>query len=292
MRRITPASDVAGSRASVYARARREVLLVVEPDADAARARARSGPCAGRAPPATWARRAAGRSSVRGVVAVDAREAGVDHVEDAGDGERGLGDVGREDDAPLRPRVEDALLLGRREARVERQHLRRAAGACCAAPRPPRGSRARRAGRRARRPAAVAAISSTAFDDGLAHVGGLVVLVLAGLDELGAVEHLHREGAARDLDHGRARRRSAEKRSVSIVAELTITRRSGALGRRRLQVAEQEVDVEAALVRLVDDDRVVARAAAGRPGSRRAGCRRSSNLTYVPGRVRSAKRIL
>ena len=52
-----------------------------------------------------------------------------------------------------------------------------------------------------------------------------------------------------------------EKRSGSIVAEVMITLRSGRRGQQLLEVAEQEVDVEAALVRLVDDDRVVARAA-------------------------------
>ena len=36
------------------------------------------------------------------IVAVEAREARVDHVDDARDGERRLGDVGGEDDAPLR----------------------------------------------------------------------------------------------------------------------------------------------------------------------------------------------
>jgi hypothetical protein len=44
-----------------------------------------------------------------------------------------------------------------------------------------------------------------------------------------------------------------ENRSGSIVAEVMITLRSGAL-----EVAEDEVDVQAALVRLVDDQRVVA----------------------------------
>ena len=39
---------------------------------------------------------------LRGVVALDAREPGVDHVADAGHGERGLGDVGRQHDAPAR----------------------------------------------------------------------------------------------------------------------------------------------------------------------------------------------
>ena len=78
-----------------------EVLLVVEAEADAA-------PHAARAPLALiGARREIGsiRSCVtpeRGVVAVDAREAGVDDVDDARDGERRLGDVRGEHDAALR----------------------------------------------------------------------------------------------------------------------------------------------------------------------------------------------
>ncbi len=49
----------------------------------------------------------------------------------------------------------------------------------------------------------------------------------------------------------------SEKRSLSIVADVMMTFRSGRCGRSRDEVPEQEVDVEAALVRLVDDDRVV-----------------------------------
>ena len=100
------------------------------------------------------------------------------------------------------------------------------------------------------------------------------------------------------------------KRSGSMVAEVMITLRSGRRGSSRLQVAEDEVDVQAALVRLVDDQRVVAeqlpvvlqlgqqdavghqldqRAVAGRVGeadlvadrARRAGC---------PARRRCARR--
>ena len=91
------------------------------------------------------------------------------------------------------------------------------------------------------------------------------------------VAHLDRIRAARDLDHRRRRRppKCAAKRSASIVAEVTISFRSGRCGSSCLQVAEQEIDVEAALVRLVDDDRVVGARAADRPASRRAGCRRS-----------------
>ena len=47
------------------------------------------------------------------------------------------------------------------------------------------------------------------------------------------------------------------KRAVSIVAEVTMSFRSRPLRQQALQIAEQEIDVEAALVRLVEDDRVV-----------------------------------
>ena len=46
-------------------------------------------------------------------------------------------------------------------------------------------------------------------------------------------------------------------RSGSMVAEVMITLRSGRLGQQLGEVAQDEVDVEAALVRLVDDQRVV-----------------------------------
>ena len=71
---------------------------------------------------------------------------------------------------------------------------------------------------------------------------------------------LHREQPARHLDHRRrpaCRRECCAKRSASMVAEVMTTFRSGRRGSSCLQVAEQEVDVQAALVRLVDDHRVV-----------------------------------
>ena len=72
-----------------------------------------------------------------------------------------------------------------------------------------------------------------------------------------AVADLHGVGAPRHLD---------DRRTVEVAAELVgVDRRRGdddlEVGPARqdaLEVAEQEVDVEAALVRLVDDDRVVA----------------------------------
>ncbi|EXI65319.1 MAG: hypothetical protein AW07_04719 [Candidatus Accumulibacter sp. SK-11] len=56
-------------------------------------------------------------------VALDARQAGVDDVADPGHRQRGLGDVRRQDDAPPDVRPEDAALLFRRQAGVERQDL-------------------------------------------------------------------------------------------------------------------------------------------------------------------------
>ena len=56
-------------------------------------------------------------------VAADAGRAGVDHVADAGHGQRRLGDVGGEHDAPARVRLPHALLGGRGLAREQRQDL-------------------------------------------------------------------------------------------------------------------------------------------------------------------------
>ena len=90
-------------------------------------------------------------------VAGDAREAGVDHVADAGDGQRGLGDVGGEHDPAAQrglPRREHALLLGRGLAGVEGEDLHAGRGRVARQRRRRcRGSRARRGGTRGCRPA-------------------------------------------------------------------------------------------------------------------------------------------
>ena len=71
-----------------------------------------------------------------------------------------------------------------------------------------------------------------------------------------AIEHVDRVRATRDLDHRRAaeeRRKplGLERRRADDDAEVRAARQ------QPLEEAEQEIDVEAALVRLVDDDRVV-----------------------------------
>ena len=63
-------------------------------------------------------------------VAGDPGGARVDHVLDAGDGQRGLGDVGGQHDPAAGVRLEDAVLLGVREPRVQGEDLGEAAGCC------------------------------------------------------------------------------------------------------------------------------------------------------------------
>ena len=58
-----------------------------------------------------------------GAVAGDPGGAGIDHVPDARDGERGLGDVRGQHDPPAGVRREDLVLVGRGQPGVQRQHL-------------------------------------------------------------------------------------------------------------------------------------------------------------------------
>ena len=77
---------------------------------------------------------------------------------------------------------------------------------------------------------------------------------------------VQRQRAVANLDRVRAARHLDDRRPAEVLAEAPgVDRRARddelevrALGQQAVQVAEQEVDVQAALVRLVDDDRVVA----------------------------------
>jgi hypothetical protein len=126
------------------------------------------------------------------------------------------------------------------------------------------------------------------IDDGIVEVALVLALCLLGLDR--AVAHFDRIQAARNLDHRRIVE-VLEKRSASIVAEVMITFRSGRFGSSVLEVAEQEIDVQAALVRLVDDQRVVLaeQRVALRLGEQDAV---GHQLDVGAGDVRSVKRIL
>jgi hypothetical protein len=184
-------------------------------------------------------------------VAADPRSAGIDDVADPGHRERRLGHVRGQHDATTVVRLEDALLLARGEPRVERQDVD-------VGPQPPP--------ERLRRVADLALAREEdehvpfAFGEQLLDrvadrvrlvaVGILRVLdrPVADLDGVGAARHLH------------------DRRAAEVTAEAL--RVDGRGGDDHLEVrppredarevAEQEVDVEAALVRLVDDHRVVA----------------------------------
>ena len=133
-----------------------EVLLRVEPDADAVR----DAPAAALALVGRRLRDRLDRQPLDlqpRAVAADPRRAGIDDVADPRHRQRRLGDVRREHDPAAVVRPEDALLLARREARVERQDVDVGRAAARTAPPPCRGSRARPTGTRARRPGARAA---------------------------------------------------------------------------------------------------------------------------------------
>ena len=231
-----------------------ERRLVVQPDRHAAR----NSPAASRA---LARRRLRDRLDAQLVdllarrVALQAREPRVDHVVDAGDGERGLRDVGREHDPAARAALEDAVLLLGGQARIQRQDLDRA----------PARLAQRLSGladlalaRQEHEHVAVAALAGDLLDglrDRLVHVHGLVVLVLR-LEELGPVADLYRVGATRHLDHGRAVEESREALRVDGGGGDDHFQ-LGAHGDEALRVSQQEVHVQAALVGLIDDERVV-----------------------------------
>ena len=82
-----------------------------------------------------------------------------------------------------------------------------------------------------------------------------------------------------------------EKRSASIVAEVMMTLQIGAARQQLLDVAQQEIDVQAALVRLVDDQRVVG-SSSGSPCVSASRMPSVINLIEVPAAILSVKRTL
>jgi hypothetical protein len=180
-------------------------------------------------------------------VAVDARGAGVDDVADAGHGHRGLGDVGGEHDARRAAGcIEHAVLLRRRQARVQRQHL---------------GVR-EAARQRARQFVDLAfarqehqCVADTTAGPQLGHrVGHRVFggLLVGGR----AVARLHRMQPPLHAEN---------RRTAKMPGELLRVQRGRGdddleirpARQQALEPAQQQVDVEAALMRLVDDQRVV-----------------------------------
>ena len=251
-------------------RAGQEVRLVVQPDADAVgRAAAAALALVGRG----LRDRLDGQPLHLEAVAVAGHPggAGVDHVLDAGDGERGLGHVGGEHDPAAAVGLEDAVLLGRGEPGVQREDLQ-----------VPDVQPGQRLGGVADLPLAaqehqdVARALGAQLLDGLADrrdrvadagAGGVVLFVVGVTLALGLVQD---QRAVAELDRVRPpghlddRRLSAVRPAEVLGEALGLDGRGGdddlevgPAGEQLLEVAEDEVDVEAALVGLVDDQRVV-----------------------------------
>ena len=167
------AQDHAGQRRAQdfrigEARPAGEVLLVVQPDADAVgHAAAAAGALVGRGLADRLDQQLLDLAAE--AVALDARRAGVDHVADARHGERGFGHVGGQHDAPRRcgcRRCGPAPPATAARTAAAPRRCASAAGAtgACAGGRRPRGSRARPAGtpgcRRRRRRASSSSTAS------------------------------------------------------------------------------------------------------------------------------------
>ena len=193
-------------------------------------------------------------------VAGDAGGAGIDDVADAGDGERGFRDVRGEHDAavahgPAGGELEDAVLFGGGQAAVEREDVEVLAaleGVGGVADLALAGEEHEN----------VAGAAGTELVDGVADRLDLVAVLRVSLLWVGdrAVADLDGVGAAGDLD---------DRRGLVVDGEVggeafRVDRRRGddhlevGAARQELpEVAEDEVDVQAALVGLVDDQRVV-----------------------------------
>lgn len=228
-----------------------EVVLGVEPDADAVRGAAAAALAlvgAGLGDPFD------GQALHLGAVAVagDPGGARVDHVLDARDGQGGLGDVRGQDDPAPRVLLEDAVLLGVGEAGVQGQDLGEA--------KIPLVQGVRRVADLAlagEEDQDVAGPLGLEFVHGLADRRDLVPVGVLGI--------LLQQGPVADLDGVRTAADLDDRGVPEVPGEpLRVDRRRGdhdlevgALRQQLGQVAQQEVDVEGPLVGLVDDDRVV-----------------------------------
>ena len=163
-------------------------------------------------------------------------------------------------------RLEDAVLFGARQPAVQRKHL--GEGEVAAAHRVRRipdlvlpGEEHEHVAARLAGELVEGVVDALQVVADPTRLDRLAVFVLLDLADERTVADLDREGAARDLDH--RRRRAVGGREMAREA-LRVDRgrrddhfQVGALRQQLPQVADQEVDVQAALVGLVDDDRVV-----------------------------------
>ncbi len=234
-----------------------KVLLVIEPDADAV-----GDPAA--AAGALVRGRLADRLDlqlldlVAVAVALDARLAGVDDVANARHRQRGLGHVGRQHDAPAPADREDTVLLGLRQPREQRQDFGVAVERLVAQVLAQMVGRLADLALAGQEDEDVAASGAT--PEFIDPIGDRVVEIeILGFLE-GPPALLDREQPAADHDHRRRALGTGEMTGEAFGID-------GGRGDDHLQigparqdladVAEQEIDVEAAFVRLVDDQRVV-----------------------------------
>src|SRR6266581_3374775 len=252
------AQDHAGQRRAQYLgigmrRPFDKVVLAVEPEADAGGdAPAAAGTLIGGRPGDRLDLELLDLVAVG--VALDPRQARVDDIADARHGQRGLGNIGRQHHAAPLVRGEDAALFLARLAGEQRQNLgaRRTYAKWVFAQRLRRLADLSFAGKEHQHVAGTGAVGLVdGIDDGV-------------VDVALAVRLGHRPPA--DLDWKQARGHLDHRRSSEMPAEaLGIERRRGddqlQVGTARqqlLQVAEQKIDVEAALVGLVENDSVIA----------------------------------
>ena len=231
-------------------RARGKILLRVEPHAHAVPHAARAARALVGAALRDGLDGQALRARAR-IVAADAREAGINHVADARNRERSLGDIRGHDHAPPLPRRKNPLLIRRRHASEKSEHLEifpecafeRVAGVADVALR-----------REEDEDVAIVRLDERLLDcaDDILHepFAFLVRRVL--------VAHFDGKEPSARLDDRRICKRRRER--------LRINRRRGdhdlqirpAL-QQAAQVAEEKINVQRTLVRLVhDDDRVCA----------------------------------
>ncbi len=196
-------------------------------------------------------------------VALHPRVARVHHIADAGHGQRSLGHVGGEHDAPrIAAGLEHAVLLGIRQPREQRQQVDRpAADRFQIALQDRRGFADLALSRQEHQHVArtcVAQLRDCVDQRGLFFVARGVLGIaahrpVAHLDRIQAPGHFdHRRGLAADRKVLRKLLRIDRRRSDD---QLQV----GASGQQLEQIPQQEIDVQAALVRLVDDDRVIRR---------------------------------
>ena len=235
-----------------------EILLVIQADADAV-GDAAAAACT------LVSRRLADRLHqqllhlVAVAVALDAGRAGIDHIADARHRQRGFRHVGCQHDAAATVAVEDAILLGLAQARKQRQDLGIAQHRAVAQ------VLAQMVGRLAdfafagQKHQNVAGIRGRAPE--LVHRVGngcIQVGVLAVLE--GTIAHLHRIQSPRHHQHRcwPLARGKVLGKAVRIDGGRSDDHLQVRTARQDfLEIAEQKVDIQAAFVRLVDDQRVV-----------------------------------